>query len=157
MLFYGEYEHTIDAKGRLAIPARIRKRWNPDADGDAWFAVPWRTGLIRLYTDRMFHELAVSKEPTLTPDEDEAEIEATLFGLCTRLEMDSAGRILLPEEMLARTSLGPEVVLIGARDRLEIRDRAEWRKSKPSRMEQMPESLRRARARRAAGRHGGEI
>lgn len=157
MLFFGEYEHTIDAKGRLAIPAVIRKGLRADADGDAWFAVPWRSGLIRLYTDRMFHELAVSKELTLTPDEDEAEIEATLFGLSARIEMDSVGRILLPEEMLAQTSLGSEVVLVGARDRLEIRDRAEWRQSKKSRMEQLPELLRRTRARRAAGPHGGEV
>ena len=151
MLLTGEYEHTIDAKHRLAIPAEVRARWRPEEDGAAWFAVPWRPGLIRLYTERSFHDRATNRPLTLTPDEDEAELQATLFGLSARLEIDSAGRVRLPEDMLTLVSLPTEVVLVGAGDRLEIRDRAEWRKSRQSRLAQLPELMQRITARRERG------
>lgn len=147
MLFTGEFEHTIDAKNRLAIPAPIRAAWRTEEDGAGWFAVPWREGLIRLYTERDFRQRAASTSLTLTPDEDEAELQATLFGLSARVEMDQAGRIRLPDDMLRLTGLGPEVTLVGARDRLEIRDRAAWRASRAERMKQMPTLMARISAR----------
>ncbi len=138
MLFTGHYEHVIDAKQRLAIPADIRSRWRPEADGLAWYAVPWPGGVIRLYTESHFSALASSRSQTLTPDEDEAEIQATLFGLSRRVETDSAGRIRLPEDLLRLTGLAGEIALIGAGDRLEIRSRAEWQASMEQRLASLP-------------------
>lgn len=155
MLFSGTYEHTIDAKSRLAIPADIRSRWDPTKDGVAWYAVPWDRGLIRLYTEADFQKRAEAAELTLTPDEDEAELQATLFGLSARIEPDSAGRIRLPEEMLRMTGLPNEVVLVGARDRLEIRDRAEWNASVDDRLSKMRELVNRISAKKR-GMAGGQ-
>lgn len=149
--FTGQYEHSIDAKNRLAIPATIRSRWDPTRDGAAWYAVPWVGGLIRLYTETDFNTRAGAMPQTLTPDEDEAEVQATLFGMAHRTELDSAGRIRLPEEMLAITGLPREVVLVGAGDRLEIRSRSEWEQSKKDRLAQLPELMRRINARRQGG------
>lgn len=152
MLFTGEFEHTIDAKHRLAIPAPIRGAWSTKEEGAGWFAVPWRVGLIRLYTERDFHARALSRQVSLTPDEDEAELQASLFGLSARLEMDSAGRVRLPEEMLNLVGLGPEVTLVGAGDRLEVRDRAAWRESRLERMKQMPALMARISAKQQGSR-----
>jgi MraZ protein len=151
VLFTGQYEHSIDSKQRVAIPADIRARWNEDEDGGAWYAVPWRGGIIRLYTERDFARRAQTGFLSLTPDEDEAELQATLFGLTARLEMDSAGRVRLPEEMLTLTGLPTDVVLVGAGDRLEIRARGAWRDSKRGRLEQLPELVERISARRERG------
>lgn len=147
MLFTSQYEHSIDAKHRLAIPSDIRNRWRVESEGTAWFAVPWPGGLIRLYPERAFEARAASGELTLTPDEDEAELQATLFGLSARIEMDSAGRIRLPEEMLKLVGLGTEVVLVGAGDRLEIRDRSQWGKTRGDRLA-LPELMARISARK---------
>ena len=151
MLFTGQYEHSIDAKQRLAIPAEIRSQWRPEIHGGAWFAVPWTGRIIRLYPELDFINRAKTGFLSLTPDEDEAELQATLFGFSVRIEMDSAGRVRLPEEMLKLTNLGPEIVLIGAGDRMEIRDRASWRDSKSSRLAQLPELIERISARRERG------
>jgi len=151
VLFTGQFDHTIDAKNRLAIPASIRSLWDPTRDGAAWYAVPWAGNLIRLYTETDFHARAASSPLTLTPDEDEAELQATLFGLAHRTELDSAGRIRLPEEMLSLTGLPSEVVLIGAGDRLEIRSRVEWEQSKSERLAQLPELMRRMSAKKRGG------
>lgn len=148
MLFTSQYEHTIDAKHRLAIPSDVRSRWRPESEGLAWFAVPWPGGLIRLYPEKAFEARAFSGELTLTPDEDEAELQATLFGLSARIEMDSAGRIRLPEDMLTLVGLGSEVVLVGAGDRLEIRDRLEWSRTRSERLTQLPDLMARISARK---------
>ena len=141
MLFVGSYEHTIDAKNRLAIPADFRSQWDPKVDGTAWFAIPWPGNRIRLYTETTFQELARRYSSSLTPDEDQAELLTTLFGLSRRLEMDSAGRIRFPDDMLSLTGLSGEVTLVGGGDRLEIRDRAAWRKSLQGRLDTLPEQI----------------
>lgn len=157
MLFTGSYEHSIDAKGRVSIPSEIRGRWDTARDGGAWYAVPWTGGVIRLYTESAFVARAESGELTLTPDEDEAEVQATLFGLSRRVEMDSVGRVRLPEELLGLTGLGSEVALVGAGDRLEVRDRASWAASKASRLAELPALMARIGAKRrgAGGVDGG--
>jgi MraZ protein len=155
VLFTGQFEHTIDAKNRLAIPAEIRSRWEPTRHGTTWFAVPWTGGVIRLYPETGFHARAGAGELTLTPDEDEAELQATLFGLARQLDVDGSGRIRLPEEMLELTGLPTEVVLVGAGDRLEVRDRGEWRASKAARLAQLPELMRRISSKRRSAPPGG--
>ena len=151
MLFTGEYEHSIDAKGRLAIPADVRARWQPEVDGLGWVAVPWTGGVVRLYPQGAFEARAAAGPLTLTPGEDEAELQATLFGLAARLEMDGAGRVRLPDDLLSMVGLTAEVVLVGAGDRLELRDRAAWRASKSARLKQLPELIARLSARRERG------
>lgn len=138
MLFTGHYEHLIDAKNRLAIPADIRARWTPQECGGAWFALPWPTGVIRLYTEVDFTARANQYQNSLTPAPDQAELQATLFGLSRRLEMDSAGRIRLPDELLALTGLPREVSLVGAGEWIEVRNRIDWRASIKERLEQLP-------------------
>ncbi len=155
MLFTGQFEHTIDSKNRLAIPAEVRSRWEPVRDGTTWFAVPWTGGVIRLYPETAFHARAASGELTLTPDEDEAELQATLFGLARQLDVDGSGRIRLPEEMLELTGLPTEVVLVGAGDRLEVRDRASWRASKAERLAQLPDLMKRISSKRRSGPSSG--
>jgi len=141
VLFTGHYEHLIDAKNRLAIPADIRSRWKAEECGGAWFAIPWPGGIIRLYTEVDFNHRAADYSSSLTPSKNQAELQATLFGLTQRLEPDAAGRIRIPEEHLALTGLPREVTLVGAGEWLEIRNRATWRASIKERLEQLPKLL----------------
>ena len=144
MLLIGQFEHTIDAKGRLAVPAEIRGRWVAERDGGAWFAVPWSGGRIRLYTETEFNKRAAAALGTgLTPSEELAELQAVLFGSSARLEMDSAGRVRIPDSMLGAVGLGKEVVLVGCGDRLEVRDRSGWQDAAKQRLDSIPELLRR--------------
>ena len=109
MVFTGTYEHAIDAKHRLAIPSDIRRdlqRAMGTGEGDAVLA----------------DELRAS-------DIDPAELldyEEVFYANSKRIEMDSAGRVRLPDHLLKQTGLSGEVVLAGAGDHLKIRDRAAW-------------------------------
>lgn len=143
MLLIGQYEHTIDAKGRLAIPAEIRARWVAERDGGAWFAVPWPGGRIRLYTETEFNKRAMAALGTgLTASEELAEFQAILFGSSARLEMDSAGRVRIPDSIMNAVKLGKEVAVVGCGDRLEIRDRTAWTAGDDTRVNTIPELLR---------------
>ncbi len=149
MLFTGHSEHTIDAKLRLAIPAKHRALLDPKLDGTVWYCVPWPGEALRLYPQRRFEVLAEQGEQTLLPDPDWAALEATLFGNAERLEMDAEGRITIPRLHLELAGLAtPEVVVVGVRNRLEVRDRARWTAELRDRAARLPELVHRIEARR---------
>jgi MraZ protein len=144
VLFTGVSEHTIDAKLRLAIPAKYRNQWQPERDGGAWFCVPWpgsdsqQTGILRLYTEAAFTKLAEQLDSTLTPQDNDANLDADYFSFAERLEMDSQGRIAIPKPHMELTRLNTEVVIVGARNRLEVRDRAAWIAGAAARFANLP-------------------
>lgn len=145
MIFTGFAELTIDAKQRLAIPAKFRGLLNPATDGNAWYCIPWAGQGLMLYTEATYHQLASRAEGTLTPGEDEQDFESSLFGLTERLEMDSAGRITLPKLFLELTKLTSEVVVVGSRYRLEVKDKALWTAGIQERFARLPQQAQRLR------------
>lgn len=129
MAFTGQAECTIDAKGRLAIPAKFRARWDPKRDGLTWFGVPWPADrVLRLYTESEFERLADMGrgQPSLTPSRDRADLETMLFSHTEQLDIDSNNRIKLPAWQVELLGLPREVVVLGAGNRLEIRSRDDW-------------------------------
>lgn len=155
MLFTGYSEHTIDPKQRLAIPAKYRNQWDPVQDGAAWYCVPWPDEHLRLYTETTFNRLAQQGENTLTPGQLAADLEATLFGFAERLEMDTAGRVVIPRRHLELTGLKSDVVIVGARVRLEVRDRGAWQKASEDRFKALPGLIAQMEATRRG--HGGPV
>lgn len=142
----GTYEHTIDAKNRLAIPADIRSQWTELTCGTAWYALPWPTRAVRLYTQRAFDTRAEQYRNSLTPSPQQAELQVRLFSMARRLEIDSAGRIRLPEDHLRLTGLPREVVLLGAGEWLEVRPRDAWRDALDDVFHDLPDLMARAEA-----------
>lgn len=138
LLFTGQAEITIDAKQRLALPAKFRSRWDPSRDGATWYCVPWpQDGVLRLYTERRFEQLAEAGQESLTPDQDLAALETTLFGYTEQLDVDSSSRVRLPAWHLELVALPREVVVVGAKNRLEIRPRDAWNADRDSRFNEL--------------------
>jgi MraZ protein len=140
MLFIGTTELNIDAKGRLAIPARYRSQF-PEGESLRWVSMAWPNGSIRLYPFKTFLELSSEWTVTLIQSEDAAELRTRLFSQSQDVEQDSAGRIRVPQEHLTSTGLGTEVVLLGAGAYLEIRDRATWLADGPKRFGELPDLI----------------
>lgn len=143
MLFFGNSEHGVDNKGRLAIAAKHRAGWDKETDGEAWFAIPWPTGHLRLYTEKAFMSLAQSEPSSLTPAEERAGLDTALFGFAERLEMDGNGRITLPKSHLQMTGIKDTVMVVGARDRLEVYDKEKWTATQDERFQRLPDLVRR--------------
>lgn len=134
VVFTGTYEHTIDAKNRLAIPSRIRSLLQREAaaagGGDPGnillYVVLAKNNVLCLYTEREFERRAMELEHSERHPDEILEYEELRFSLAEAVELDAAGRIRLPDNLLKMAGLGPEVVLMGVKDHLQIRDRKAW-------------------------------
>lgn len=144
-VLYGEYELTIDDKNRLLVPSEVRKRINPESDGEAFFLivgihrVPW------FYPERYYEELVTQSVPDMTPGEELLAYDQLNFALASRVEWDKQGRILIPDKTLKRTGLGRDVMLIGARDHLELWNRSDWEALREDLIKRGPEIALRAK------------
>lgn len=142
MVFTGTYEHVIDAKNRLAIPADVRdllfRAAGHDVRGEvrgelrgqeksAVLYVTLGEGqALCLYTEQGFEQRAAELDKSELDADELLAYERVMFSLASRIELDKQGRVLLPENLLKMAGLKTEVVLIGVKDHLEIRDRAAW-------------------------------
>ncbi len=130
MAFRGTFDHTLDAKSRLTVPARYRAAL---ADGVV-LAMPvdqqpcvgvWRPQDYERYTERALAEL-----PPLSPRL--AELERFFYGNSHDVELDAAGRIMVPSFLTEHAGLSREVVVVGAGDRLELWCKDRWDQHRPA-------------------------
>jgi len=145
VLFTGEYEHAIDAKQRLAIPADIRAVLDPHLHGEAFYLVPGPNGALWLWPERIFQQMAGAMERSLLPAEEMMEFEELLFSQAARSELDSTGRIRLPERLLLWAGLTARVVILGVKDHLELRDPDAWNIRRQEKLDKHGEIMLRAR------------
>jgi MraZ protein len=146
VLFTGEYEHTIDAKQRVAVPSDIRSRMEAEGLSAAFYVGPGPNGAIWLWPETTFEQMAGAMERSLLPAEEMLEFEELLFSQSRRLEIDKSGRIRLPERMLAEAGLGQNVVILGVKDHLELRDPQQWQRDRTDKLAKRNEIMLRARA-----------
>jgi MraZ protein len=122
MAFRGHYEHSLDAKNRLSIPARFRSSFasglvlakDSDACVSAW-TPDQHESLI---------ERALAGQNPLGPSYKKIQrfFQANSFDA----ELDSAGRVILPQPLLAYADIDKEVVVAGVGDHLEVWGRKRW-------------------------------
>src|SRR5690242_15671784 len=120
-MFVGEYLHTVDNKGRLAVPARFRAR----IEGGAVLTRGVESCLYVFPLDtweRKGRELA---EAALDPRQRRL-IERRFFGMGFEVELDAQGRIVVPARFRQYAGLEGETVVLGVRDRIEIWSPARW-------------------------------
>jgi MraZ protein len=121
-MFFGEYEHTIDDKNRLTLPARFREAL---AGG-----VVLTRGLDECLDVFARPEWDARVEGTLAPldpfSREAREMKRFFFSAASDAELDKQGRVLVPPALRRHARLGREVVVAGVHDHLEIWDRAAW-------------------------------
>jgi MraZ protein len=122
-MLLGEYEHTIDDKNRLTLPARFRQTF---ADGIV--VTRGMDGCLFAYTREAWAHMVDSRLVTLnTLSKEGRRMQRFFFSGATETELDRQGRVGLPAALLAHAKLGRDVVVAGVHDHLEIWDRAAWR------------------------------
>ena len=126
MLFVGTYEHTIDAKHRLAIPSDVRDRLDAERDGQGFYAVLVEGPTLALYTERGFEKRAEELDDSQRSPEELLLYEQMFYSNAARVELDAQGRVRLPERLIRLAALERDVVLIGVKDHLQVHDRGQW-------------------------------
>ncbi|MEX0654084.1 MAG: hypothetical protein WD534_13545 [Phycisphaeraceae bacterium] len=146
MVFTGTYEHAIDKKNRLAIPADIRgqiQRAVGAAEGDTvyLYVTLGDDQALSLYTEDGFEQRARELDDSELNAGDLLAYERLLFSLARRVELDRQGRVRLPDNLLKQAGLGSEVVLLGVKDHLEVRDRESWNEYVQQMLKSQPQVL----------------
>lgn len=141
MLFTGQSEQLIDAKGRLAVPARFRAQWSAERDGQVWYCIPWPTGHLRIYTQSVFEALSANYANSLTPGEDVAEVEAQLFGWAEPITPDGELRLTLPKRHIEVIALPKDVMVVGVRNRMEVHPLETWKLKAPESFRSLPTKI----------------
>lgn len=124
-MFIGEYQHTLDEKGRLALPAKYR------ADLSSGAVVT--RGLDRclfLYPRNEWEKLASRLAALPMAQSNTRAIARLMLAGAMDVTPDKMGRMLIPEYLREYASLERSVVLSGLYNRLEIWDREQWEKYK---------------------------
>lgn len=122
-MFLGEYEHTLDDKGRLTLPARFR-----EAFAGGCVVTRGMDGCLVVYTREAWDRFVSVRLEGLDPFSREArQMARFLFAGAAEAEPDRQGRVMIPPVLVGHAKLDREVVVAGVRDHVEIWDRATWR------------------------------
>ena len=122
-MFTGEYRHTIDEKGRLAIPARFRPDLAPGATVSKWI-----DGCAALFPKADWDVLAAKTAALPVTDQGSRTFQRFLFGAAFEVALDRQGRFVLPAVLRDYAGLEAEVMVVGARDHLEFWSPKAWKK-----------------------------
>lgn len=121
-MLLGEFEHSVDDKNRLTLPAKFRQAL---AAG-----VVLTRGLdacVNVYGSADWHRLVEGRLAPLDPLSGEARtLQRFFYGGAVETQPDRQGRVMLPPALIEHARLGREVVVVGLGDRLEIWNRSAW-------------------------------
>ena len=120
-MLMGEYMHTIDAKGRVILPADFRSEL-----GEGFIITKGLDSCLFIYTMTEWENLSTKlKQLPLAKAEARAFVRFFFSG-ARQLECDKQGRFLVPAALRAHAKLQKDVVLIGISSRIELWSREEW-------------------------------
>ncbi len=129
MSFTGEYSHTIDAKGRLIVPARLRD----ELEDGMVMLTPWMERCIAMWSIPRFREQIEDKLiAERNSDANKRRLTRTLSASAHQDRVDSQGRITVPPHLREFAGIDRDVAVIGAMDHAEIWDPARWAEEKAS-------------------------
>jgi MraZ protein len=123
-MLLGEYEHTIDDKNRLTLPAKFRQAFE-----DGIVVTRGLDGCLYAWTPAAWEHYRDTTLSALHPLSQEGRrMHRHFFSGASETAPDKQGRVSIPSALLEHAKLGRDVVVAGVNDRLEIWDRAAWKR-----------------------------
>ena len=121
-MLVGEYNHTIDVKGRVNFPARLREDL-----GEEFYVTKGLDGCLFVYSKEEFSRLdqKIAEAPTISAE----KIRRYFFSRAICVSPDKQGRILIPQGLREHAGLEKDVVVVGVSIRAEIWDKERWEKA----------------------------
>ncbi len=121
-MFLGEFEHTIDSKGRLAVPAKFR-----GALSDGGVVTRGLDGCLAIYTSEEWQKLANKISALPMTDSNVRSFQRFMLSGAMAIDVDKQGRVVLPAYLRQYAGIKSSVVVAGLSQRIEIWDQAKWR------------------------------
>lgn len=124
-MFYGEYEHTIDRKGRLIIPAKFREVARENLI-EKFFITRGLDGCLFVFAEEEWRQQErVFRAISFTKSESRKFKRLYFSGAC-EVTCDKQGRILIPQNLKDFADIKREVMIVGVSSRFEIWSKARW-------------------------------
>src|SRR4051794_24090937 len=120
-MFLGRHAHTLDAKGRMAIPARFR-----DELADGLVVTRGVDHCLAIYPMAAWNELAAKINALPVSDADARTFRRMVFAEAIDLVLDAQGRILVPSELRAYAQIDRDAVVIGVHSFIEVWSPERW-------------------------------
>ena len=120
-MFMGEYNHIIDAKGRLIIPARFRELL-----GEEFILTKGLDGCLSIYPMDAWEAFETKLRALPLTNKNARTFTRFFVAGATNCELDRQGRVLVPQPLREFAGLEKEVVLTGNLDRIEIWSKEQW-------------------------------
>lgn len=120
-MFMGEYNHTIDTKGRLIIPAKFR-----EALGEEFVLTKGLDGCLSIYPMDEWNTFENKLKSLPLTDKNARAFQRFFVAGATTCELDKQGRILVPGTLREFAGLDKEVVLTGNLTKIEVWSKEKW-------------------------------
>lgn len=124
-MFIGEYYYTIDPKGRIAIPSKLRKVLSKGG-----VITKGLDNCLFIFSSKDWQPMAEKIKGLPLSQSNSRAFSRLMLAGAMDVKLDSQGRILVPDYLRKYVGLKKEIVLAGVYDRLEIWDKKEWEKYK---------------------------
>lgn len=120
-MFMGEYNHTVDAKGRLIVPAKFR-----EALGEEFVVTKGLDGCLFVYPMEEWKNIEEKFRNIPLTTKDARKFSRFFFSGAATCEVDKQGRILIPTVLREFAGLQKDAVLAGVFNRIEIWSKERW-------------------------------
>ena len=125
-MFYGEYEHAIDPKGRLIVPAKFREALTAH-EVSSLFLTRGLDGCLFLFPESEWHLVESRfKQIPFTKGEGR-KFNRLFFSGAAEVTIDGLGRLLVPKSLKEFAEIKQQVVIVGVSNRMEIWSKEKWR------------------------------
>ena len=120
-MLIGEYEHSLDTKGRLIMPAKLRQDI-----GEKFIITKGLDGCLFVFSQNEWLNFETKLKSLPLSDKNARNFVRFFLSGATECEIDKQGRFLIPTNLRETASLQKEVVIIGVGTRIEIWDKEKW-------------------------------
>ncbi|OQX53883.1 MAG: cell division/cell wall cluster transcriptional repressor MraZ [Candidatus Omnitrophica bacterium 4484_213] len=126
-MFYGEYKHSLDEKGRLTIPAEFRRLFKKNNISKI-FITKGLDKCLFLFIEKEWRRQEEKFKALSFTKEEARKFNRIYFSGASELSWDNQGRVLIPLYLKDYAQIKKEVVVIGVSNRIELWSKANWKK-----------------------------
>ena len=119
--FFGRYEHSLDDKGRVILPAKFRAHFERGG-----YVTKHLDGCLAVWTDEEFEKQMVTREEAQAQSREQRNLARVWSAGSEEIEVSASGRMAIPRHLREFAQLEGEVLVIGAVDRIELWNPAVW-------------------------------
>ncbi|HET9071875.1 MAG TPA: division/cell wall cluster transcriptional repressor MraZ [Acidimicrobiales bacterium] len=120
-MFFGRYEHSLDAKGRVVLPARFRSSFDSQA-----YLTQYLDGCLALWTPEEFGRRLAEYSQAQARSSADRNLARVWAAGSQEVEIDRQGRLALPQHLKEFAQLDRNVLVVGAMERIELWDPTQW-------------------------------